>query len=76
MDYGEKSLSTVLREHNLSHKSGADGLKLIQEGRVVGVLPTASVGWCLIRLLDNQPIDHYPRSEVREARRLIAGLRR
>lgn len=76
MDYGNKPLHTALYEHGLSSKVGAEGHRiLVQSGREIGKM-TASVGWCLIRLLDNQPTDTYPRFEVEAARQLLAGIDR
>lgn len=77
--YGNTTLSDALRERGLSSRldnaGPLPGRVLTQKGRDVGRMP-AGVGWCLVRLLDDEPTDDYSRSEVQLARRLLAGLDR
>ncbi len=74
--YGSTTLHDALQQRGLSSRKDNSGPQvLIQDGRDVGQM-SASVGWCLIRLLDDAPTDDYRRCDVFLARRLLAGLDR
>ena len=75
--YGSTTLHDALYRRGLASRKNEEGTGriLTQKGRDVGVM-TPSVGWCLIRLIDEAPLDDCQRGELREARQLFAGLDR
>lgn len=77
MNYGTTTLASALRERGLRSRLPADprvqGMILMQGNRDVGLM-MASVGWCLIRLLDKVSTDDCRRCDVRTARTLLAGM--
>lgn len=78
MIYGNTPLATALRARGLYSRPGPDakqGWVLVQKGRDVGQM-TASVGWCLVRLLDGACLDDCRRCDVQVARQLLSQLDR
>ena len=72
-----RTLHDALRTNGLgSRKATIAGMKvmvLVQGKRGIGSM-RADVGWCLVRILEQEPTTDYTKEQIKAARRLFAGL--